>query len=143
MVWRVARGRYGAEVLEAEEIQKLQTAPETASDHIARRCNSCLCAAVGLRAEPADGYAPLGPRTQLPTSAVGGGATKPDVAPINLRPAMTTVRDLEPVFEPLIADYRPVRVLGLAKPCRYSHFSLLPGVSAKSSASRMGRQTSS
>ena len=38
-------GRYGAEALTEEEIQKLQTAPETAAGHIAHQCNSCRCAA--------------------------------------------------------------------------------------------------
>ena len=45
MAWRIARGRYGAEALTEEEIQKLQTAPETAAGHIAHQCNSCRCAA--------------------------------------------------------------------------------------------------
>jgi len=45
MGWNVPRGRYGADALEPEEIQKLQAAPESASDHIARSCNSCRCAA--------------------------------------------------------------------------------------------------
>ena len=38
-------GRYGAQALTEEEIQKLQTAPETAAGHIAHQCNSCCCAA--------------------------------------------------------------------------------------------------
>src|SRR5436309_4482947 len=45
MAWRIARGRYGAQALTEEEIQKLQTAPETAAGHIAHQCNSCCCAA--------------------------------------------------------------------------------------------------
>ena len=50
MGWNVPRGRYGADALEPEEIQKLQAAPESASDHIARSCNSCRCAAREQRA---------------------------------------------------------------------------------------------
>jgi hypothetical protein len=46
----VPRGRYGADALEPQEIQKLQAAPESASDHIARSCNSCRCAAREQRA---------------------------------------------------------------------------------------------
>jgi hypothetical protein len=45
MAWRIARGRYGADALTAEEIQKLEAAPETATDHIDHRCNACRCAA--------------------------------------------------------------------------------------------------
>jgi hypothetical protein len=44
MAWKVPRGRNGADALEPEEIQKLQSAPETAADHIARSCDSCRCA---------------------------------------------------------------------------------------------------
>jgi hypothetical protein len=50
MVRRVQRGRYGAEALAEEEIQKLETSPETAADHIAHDCNSCRCAARDQRA---------------------------------------------------------------------------------------------
>ena len=49
MVWGVQRGRYGAEALGEEEIQKLQAAPKTASDHVAG-CNSCRSAARDQRA---------------------------------------------------------------------------------------------
>ncbi len=45
MAWRIARGRYGAEALTEEEIQKLQAAPETGADHVARVCNPCRSAA--------------------------------------------------------------------------------------------------
>ena len=41
----VPRGRFGADALEPKEIQKLQAAPESASDHISRFCNACRCAA--------------------------------------------------------------------------------------------------
>ena len=34
MTWKIGRGRYGAEALTSEEIQKLQAAPETAAGHI-------------------------------------------------------------------------------------------------------------
>jgi hypothetical protein len=50
MAWKIGRGRYGAEALTEEEIQKLQTAPETAASHIAHECNSCRCAARDQRA---------------------------------------------------------------------------------------------
>ena len=33
MTWKVPRGRFGADVLDEMEIQKLQSAPETAADH--------------------------------------------------------------------------------------------------------------
>jgi hypothetical protein len=50
MGWNVPRGRYGADALGPEEIQKLQAAPEGASDLIARSCNSCRCAGPEQRA---------------------------------------------------------------------------------------------
>src|SRR2546426_3097533 len=55
MAWKIGRGRYGAEALTEEEIQQLQTSPETAAGHIAHECNSCRCAARDQRAtlEPA------------------------------------------------------------------------------------------
>jgi len=57
MAWRIARGRYGAEALTEEGIQKLQAAPETAAGHFAHQCNSCRCAASDQRASDlAPGY---------------------------------------------------------------------------------------
>jgi hypothetical protein len=50
MVRRVQRGRYGADALTEEEIQKLQTSPETAAGHIDHECNSCRNAARDQRA---------------------------------------------------------------------------------------------
>jgi hypothetical protein len=50
MSWNVPRGRYGADALELQEIQKLQAAPESASHHIAQSCNACRCAAREQRA---------------------------------------------------------------------------------------------
>src|SRR5438552_3166338 len=50
MSWNVPRGRYRADALELQEIQKLQAAPESASHHIAQSCNACRCAARERRA---------------------------------------------------------------------------------------------
>ena len=71
MIRRVQRGWYGAEALTEAEIQKLETSPETAADHIDHDCNSCRNAARDQRAalEPilsdllalAHGHAPARP----------------------------------------------------------------------------------
>ena len=50
MPWNIRRGRYSAEALIEQEIQKLQASPETAGGHIAHQCNSCQCAARDQRA---------------------------------------------------------------------------------------------
>ena len=76
MSWNIPRGRYSADALTEEEIQKLQAAPETAADHIAHQCNSCRCAARDQRAA----LAPLLSDLQHMALAHGHAATlRPDL----------------------------------------------------------------
>ena len=57
MPWNIRRGRYSAEALTEEEIQRLRASPETAAGHIAHQCDSCRCAARDQRASDlAQGY---------------------------------------------------------------------------------------
>jgi hypothetical protein len=80
MGWKIPRGRYGVDALEPKEINRLQAAPESASDHIAGPARRARRWRVGGTSPPIrlGGHVdPWGPYAPLSSSALLAGPVLP------------------------------------------------------------------